>query len=122
MQVKQFCGSKNNDWYELKVKATRSERSMWALLRTLDNSVANNESFTIDNSKTISARFKNAKDQQDWSCGKVQSCGSLDTVYGGYNTKAKSHFISKTFTNLPADNYKISLDFIKIDSWYALLV
>merc|ERR1712159_240161 len=51
------------------------------------------------------------------NCVKITSCGSYGNICGGYNTKAKSHDIKKTYKNLPAGKYKISLDFIKIDSW-----
>merc|ERR1712025_1522930 len=67
--------------------------------------------------KTIKTNFKDSKDMDGWNCVKVQNCGSLGSVCGGYNTKGKSHDIKKTFTKLPAGNYQISLDFIKIDSW-----
>merc|ERR1712048_419449 len=43
--------------------------------------------------------------------------GSYGKICGGYNTKAKGHDIKKTYKNLPAGKYTISLDFIKIDSW-----
>merc|ERR1712224_492975 len=67
--------------------------------------------------KTITANFANVKDQQGWNCGKIQKCGSIGNVCGGYGTKGAKHDIKKTFTKLPAGTYQISLDFIKIDSW-----
>ena len=136
-QGKQICGAKTNGWNELKVKATCTaaavDGKITVQVGTNLNSDAKDESFAIDNAvlskapatpafKTIKANFKDPKDFDGWSCGKVQNCGSLGSVCGGYNTKAKSHFITKKFDKLPAGNYKISLDFIKIDSWYALLV
>merc|ERR1712025_229459 len=63
------------------------------------------------------ANFQKTNDFQGWNCVKITSCGSYGNICGGFNTKAKSHDIKKTFTNLPAGKYKISLDFIKIDSW-----
>merc|ERR1712048_1364704 len=128
----QICGAKTNGWNELKVKATCTAAAVGGKITvqvgTNLNSDAKDESFAIDNAvlskapatpafKTIKANFKDPKDFEGWSCGKVTNCGSLGSVCGGYNTKGKSHFINKTFKDLPAGNYKISLDFIKIDSW-----
>ena len=88
------------------------------------NSAANDESFGIDNVvlkkvefKTLTAKISNDKNFQGFNCVKITNCGSLDKICGGYNTKAKSHDIKKTYKNLPAGTYQIPLDFIKIDSW-----
>ena len=80
--------------------------------------VTNNKCVTAP-FKTIRSNFANAKDLQGWNCGKVQKCGSIGNVCGGYGTKGAKHDIKKTFTKLPSGKYTISLDFIKIDSWYA---
>merc|ERR1712224_156290 len=131
VQGKQICGSKSNNWNELKVKATCKAAAVKGAftvrVTTTLNSGAGDESFAIDNAvltkvvapkfKTIKANFANVKDQQGWNCGKVQKCGSIGNVCGGYGTKGAKHDIKKTFKNLPAGTYQISLDFIKIDSW-----
>merc|ERR1711937_644577 len=125
---KQLCGQKHNGWNEekIKVSCTAAAVNGQFTLRvyTQLNSAANDESFGIDNVvlkkttfKTTTAKFQNAKDFQGWNCVKITDCGSLGKICGGYNTKAKSHDIKKTFKDLPAGKYKISLDFIKIDSW-----
>ena len=92
------------------------------------NSAANDESFGIDNVvlkkyaapppfKTLTANFQNEKDFQGFNCVKITTCGTFGKICGGYNTKAKSHDIKKTYKNLPDGTYEVSLDFIKIDSW-----
>ena len=88
------------------------------------NSGASDESFGIDNvvvSKvtpfaTIKSEFKDPKNFEGWTCGKITTCGKFGNICGGFNTKAKSHDITKTFT-VPAGTYSVSLDFVKIDSW-----
>ena len=72
--------------------------------------------------KTITANFQNEKDFQGFNCVAITNCGSLGKICGGYNTKAKSHDIKKTYKNLPAGSYTVSLDFIKIDSWCVSLL
>ena len=72
--------------------------------------------------KTIMTNFQNEKDFSGFNCVKITNCGSLGKICGGYNTKAKSHDIKKTYKDLPAGSYTVSLDFIKIDSWYVSLL
>merc|ERR1712019_53255 len=89
------------------------------------NQAANDESFGIDNVvlkklppfKTITANFQYTKDFEGFNCVKITTCGAYGKICGGYNTKAKSHDIKKTYKNLPDGTYTVSLDFIKIDSW-----
>ena len=38
---------------------------------------------------------------------------------GGYDFKAKGHEIKKTFM-LPEGTYLVSMDFIRIDTWFVL--
>ena len=127
---KQVCGSKSNGWNEDKIKVKCSApavKGQFTLrVYTQLNSAANDESFGIDNvvlRKVWSqkADFEDTKDFEGFNCVKITTCGSLGKICGGYNTKAKSHDIKKTYTSLPSGMYEISLDFIKIDSWYALL-
>jgi len=126
---KQLCGQGHNGWNEEKIKVTCTAPAVngqfTLRVTTQLNSAANDESFGIDNVvlkkiefKTITAKFSNTKDFQGWNCAKITYCSILGNICGGYNTKAKSHDIKKTFKNLPAGRYKISLDFIKIDSWF----
>ena len=63
------------------------------------------------------AMFNNPKDFEGWNCGKITTCGKFGNICGGYGVKAKDHDIKKTFM-LPAGTYSVSLDFIKIDSWF----
>ena len=126
---KQVCGSKNGGWNEDRIKvkcqAPAVNGQFTVRVTTQLNSAANDESFGIDNVvlkkvefKTVTANFNNDKDFQGWNCVKITNCGSLRKICGGYNTKVKSYDIKKTYKNLPAGKYKISLDFIKIDSWF----
>ena len=64
-------------------------------------------------------KFNNPKVFEGWNCARIQKCGSIGNICGGYGTKGAKHDIKKTFTKLPSGKYTISLDFIKIDSWYA---
>ena len=131
---KQLCGSKSNGWNEEKIAVkctgeTNAKGELTLRVYTQLDSAANDESFGIDNvvvKKILpftseTANFNNAKDFQGWNCVKITNCGSLGNICGGYNTKAKSHDIKKTFTNLDAGTYEVSLDFIKIDSWFVWL-
>ena len=61
--------------------------------------------------------FNNPNDFEGWSCGKITTCGKFGNVCGGFGVKAKDSDIKKTFM-LPAGTYSVSLDFIKIDSWF----
>ena len=126
---KQLCGQKHNGWNEEKIKVKCSAPAVkgqfTVRVTTQLNSAANDESFGIDNVVLkkiwqVTADFQNDKDFQGWNCAKITTCGSLGKICGGYNTKAKSHDIKKTYKDLPSGMYEISLDFIKIDSWYAL--
>ena len=134
---KQLCGQKHNGWNEEKIKVKCSAPAVngqfTLRVTTKLNSAANDESFGIDNVvlkqlssgsggfKTLTANFQNDKDFQGFNCVKITNCGSLGKICGGYNTKAKSHDIKKTYKNLPDGTYTVSLDFIKIDSWFDYL-
>ena len=61
--------------------------------------------------------FKKKNDFEGWNCGEIRPCGKFGNVCGGYDTKAKGHDITKTF-DVPAGNYSVKLDFLKIDSWF----
>ena len=61
--------------------------------------------------------FDNTDDFEGWNCGKITSCGEFGQICGGYNTKGKGHDIKKTF-DVSAGKYYVTLDFIKIDSWF----
>merc|ERR1712164_116257 len=111
----QKCGQKHGGWHEEKYKVTCSAPAVngqfTVRVYTQLSSAANDESFGIDNVvlkqlssgfKTITANFNNAKDFQGFNCVKITSCGSYGNICGGFNTKAKSHDIKKTYKNLPA--------------------
>merc|ERR1712048_854272 len=124
---KQVCGSKNGGWNEDRIKvsctAPAVNNQFTVRVYTQLNSAANDESFAIDNVvvkkyvfKTITANFQDTKDFEGFNCVKITTCGAYGNICGGYNTKAQSHDIKKTYT-LPDGLYQVSLDFIKIDSW-----
>ena len=133
-QGKQVCGSNNNGWHEDSMKVTCTgtavDGKFTVRVYTTLNSAGDDESFGIDNvmmmkvgdtsggkgpSEKMTATFDNG-DMQGWSCDKITTCGSLGKICGGYNTKAKSHEIKKTYKVDPG-KYTIIFDFIKIDSW-----
>ena len=82
-------------------------------------------SFAIDNVlvtklfTVVKSTFDNVNDFEGWNCGKITSCGTYGNVCGGVNTKGKDSKITKTF-DVPAGTYRVTLDFIKIDSWFVL--
>ena len=135
-QGKQICGKGHNNWNEDKIKvqctAPAVNGKFTVRVYTTLNSGAQDESFGIDNvvlkrvgddsgsgsgsSDGMTANFDNG-DQQGWSCDSITSCGEFGNICGGFNTKAKSHDIKKTFS-VPAGQYSLTLDFIKIDSWF----
>ena len=45
----------------------------------------------------------------------------VTSICGGYNTKTKPHDTKKTFT-VQGSKYQVSLDFIKINSWFVRAV
>lgn len=67
--------------------------------------------------ETVTAKFDDTNNFEGWNCGKITSCGKYGNVCGGYNTKGKGHDIKQTF-EVPAGKYSVTLDFIKIDSWF----
>ena len=73
------------------------------------NSVVNEESQNLRRSPPTFS-FQNEKDFQGLNCVKITNCDSLDKICGSYNTTPKSS--KKTFKNLSAGRYKISLDFV----------
>ena len=86
---------------------------------------ATDESFGIDNvviSKSLkyNSEFGNANDFEGWNCGRITKCGKYQ-ICGGYNVKGQGSDIAKTFM-LPAGTYYVELNFIKIDSWFVLLM
>ena len=96
---------------------------VWA---DLDNKNAKDESFGISNvvirnthtTLPITANFDNPRDFEGWDCGKITTCGKFGNICGGYNIKTDGDAIQQTFL-LPADaTYWVTMDFIKIDSWF----
>ena len=127
-QGKQVCGRGNNGWNEDRMKVTCTgtavDGKFTVRVHTTLNSAGDDESFGIDNvvltkfldSGSVTADFEDEHDYQGWNCNKITTCGSYGKICGGFNTKAKSHDIKKTFSVVPG-KYSLSLDFIKIDSW-----
>merc|ERR1712048_546889 len=65
----------------------------------------------------ITAKFDDKNDFEGWNCGQIRTCGEKNgNVCGGYMTKGKGDDIKKTF-EVPEGMYRVTLDFIKIDSW-----
>ena len=67
---------------------------------------------------SVTAAFEDTGDLEGWNCGKITTCGKYGNVCGGYATKGgQGDDIKKTF-DVPAGKYSVTLDFIKIDSWF----
>ena len=53
-----------------------------------------------------------------WTCGAVQQCGSYGNVCGGHNQKASGlAAIEKAIPVHQPGYYKLELSFLKVDSW-----
>ena len=70
-----------------------------------------------NNGDIYDSTFFDDNDMKGWSCGAITACGGLGKICGGYGTKGRGESIEKTFTDLSAGKYILSLDFIKIDGW-----
>ena len=133
-QGKHVCGQSHSGWRKddrLKVTCTVAAMNGTFTVRVYTNldSAGDDESFGIDNvvfknvgddsrgapSGSMTSNFDDG-DFQGWSCNKITTCGSFGKICGGFNTKAKSDEIKKTF-NVSPGMYSVSLDFIRIDSW-----
>ena len=66
---------------------------------------------------SATAAFDDTNDLEGWDCGKITTCGKYGNVCGGHGTKGQGDDITKTF-DVPAGKYSVTLDFIKIDSWF----
>ena len=69
----------------------------------------------------ISSFDDKKKGFDDWNCGQITKCGDFGKVCGGYGAKVKGSDIKKTFT-LPAGIYSVQLDFIRVDSWFVVML
>ena len=65
----------------------------------------------------VTANFEDTTDFQGWNCGKITKCGKYGNICGGFATKGQGDDIKQTF-DVPAGNYSVTLDFIKMDSWF----
>ena len=66
---------------------------------------------------SVTAAFEDTNNLDGWNCGKITKCGKYGSVCGGYATKGRGDDIQKTF-DVPEGKYSVTLDFIKIDSWF----
>ena len=59
----------------------------------------------------------------DFTCGRETTCGSFGKICGGYDTKGRNDDISLTIPAPAGDEYTyyVTMDFIKIDDWFASL-
>ena len=71
----------------------------------------------IISAAVITDKFSSPNDYKGWNCGKITTCGKFGSICGGFGVKGKGSDIKKTF-NVPAGTYSVTLNFIKIDSWY----
>ena len=64
-------------------------------------------------------KFDNAADFMGWNCGQVTFCGDFGSICGGYNIKGKGDELKRTIMLDAGHTYSVTMDFIKIDSWFA---
>ena len=67
----------------------------------------------------LTANFNDPEDFEGWNCVKITDCGKFKNICGGYNIKAGGADIQQTFMLPAGDTYWVTMDFIKIDSWFA---
>ena len=67
----------------------------------------------------FTANFGNPNDFDGWNCGKITTCGKFKNICGGYNVKTGGDDIQQTFMLPAGETYFVTMDFIKIDSWFA---
>ena len=68
-------------------------------------------------SAATTGQFNDRNNFEGWNCGEITKCGKYGRICGGYNAKGKGSDIQKTF-QLPTGTYVVTMDFIKIDSWF----
>ena len=68
----------------------------------------------------VSFGFENVNDFQGWTCGQLTTCGKWGKICGGHKAKGGGDYIQQTFMLPPGRTYEVNMDFIKIDSWFAL--
>ena len=67
----------------------------------------------------FNANFDDPNDFEGWNCGKITSCGKFGNICGGYDVKTGVDDIQQTFMVPAGATYWVTMDFIKIDSWFA---
>ena len=67
----------------------------------------------------ITANFDDTNDFEGWNCGKITTCGKFGNICGGYDVKTGGADIQQTFMLPAGRTYLVTMDFIKIDSWFA---
>ena len=126
----QTCGSSRSTWKEESVHVQCQANAVDGKLKvrayTDLSSTPEDESFAIDNvvvTKLVTSanfKFENKRDFEGWNCGEITLCGKYGHVCGGYQTTGSGHVIKQTFA-VPTGEYAVSLEFIKIDSWFVHL-
>ena len=67
----------------------------------------------------ITAKFDDPLVFEGWSCGRITTCGKFGNICGGYNVKTGGDDIRQTFMLPAGRTHWVTMDFIKIDSWFA---
>ena len=131
---KQICGNGGHEVVEhVHVKQDHTADLVTIRVDTTLNQPVNNEAYAVDNVRVQTSLVgywdKFASSNDDWSTAgdapaARSTCGAFGAILGGYNIAGGDTSLQKTFdlATMPHDQLRVSMDFIKIDGWYAALL
>ena len=126
---KQICGNGGHEVVEhVHVKQDHTADLVTIRVDTTLNEPVTNEAYAVDNVRVQTSLVgywdKFASSNDDWStAGDApagwSTCGAFGAILGGYNVAGKHANLMKTFdlATMPHDQLRVSMDFIKIDTW-----
>ena len=63
--------------------------------------------------------FEKSTNFEGWNCGQITTCGDFGSICGGYKAKGRGDKIEKVFMVQGGHSYSVTMDVLKIDSWFA---